>query len=107
MMIELVELQQKVRRKYLKHGRMLWLVETEKFEEAWGLASDQDKTVATTLIEALDKEGLKRWRDALVITEFDDLSVAKLREVAATRCVYNYSRLPKAELIAAIRETYK
>ena len=81
-------------------------VNSDRFEEAFKLATDREKRLLTQLINEVDVIKLRRLVKDIFV-KYDDLiniDIGRLRERAKQCGVRNYNHLGKVELVTMIRK---
>ena len=94
---KLIEIKQQAHEQLLDARRVEYILKSDRFETAWVVSSlEQRKDLADNMCLAY----LEGWLDTVSGT---DLSYDKVRQLAKTLHIYNYSRLP----VDVLRETIK
>lgn len=98
------EIQAKHHRLVLDYRGQDRLIGSEAFAEAWNCASSASREYILRIFLYPDPSRVKKWILKTLVGGLDQYPMSVLRQIARQHQIPNYSRMPKAGLLAALTE---
>jgi len=100
----LIALRETLHNRMLKLRNLEVIMSTPKFERLWKDSTDKQQKDVQKLIDDLNMNAVREWMRNHPSLELGEQPLTKLREIAKSRRIYNYSRKAKGELIAILQK---
>lgn len=97
-----MDIKDHVYRKLLAIQRIYRLVSSPKFDAAYKVASEEEKSIINSCIDSLDRTGLYVVMKRLLDRDLENWNITELRELGYALSVPNYQYKTKDTLIEAI-----
>ncbi len=101
--MKLLELKAELHSKILALRNVEAVIDKDQFERMWKGATEDEKDKLAKAGLAGRKEFLTNWLNYHPSLEYGELPVRRLKVLARQRLIRHYSRMPKEELILALK----